>query len=82
MKPKVFIDPDVVFDFFTDREPHANAARELFDLRVNGNVNLDMSAISINNIYYIVRLYLGHRTMLQEIVDLTELTKIIETTIT
>lgn len=52
---KVFIDSDVVIDFFTDREPHANPASELFELNEKGDVVLYLSAVSINNIYYIVR---------------------------
>lgn len=32
MEYKLFLDSDVVIDFFTDREPHANPASELFEL--------------------------------------------------
>ncbi len=55
---KVFIDSDVVIDFFTDREPFANPASELFDLNDKGIVQLYLSAVSINNIYHIVRKFL------------------------
>ncbi len=33
---KLFIDSDVVIDFFTDREPYANPASELFELNEKG----------------------------------------------
>lgn len=52
MEYKLFVDSDVVIDFFTDREPHANPASQLFELSENGSVKLYLSAISINNIYY------------------------------
>lgn len=40
MEYKLFIDSDVVIDFFTDREPHVNPASELFELNEKGNVKL------------------------------------------
>ena len=60
MAYKIFIDSDVVIDFLTDREPHANPASELFELGEKGIIMLYLSAVSINNIYYITRRYLGH----------------------
>lgn len=76
---KLFIDSDVVIDFFTDREPHVNPATELFELSENGIVDFYISALSINNIYYIVRKYLGHKRTLDIIETLTEMIEIIGT---
>lgn len=80
MEYKLFIDSDVVIDFFTDREPHANPASELFELNEKGSVKLFLSAVSINNIYYIIRKFLGHRKAIEVIETLTEMTEIIGTT--
>jgi len=80
MVSKLFIDSDVVIDFFTDREPHANPASELFDLNEKGEIKLHLSAVSINNIYYIVRRYLGHKKTLEIVEELCEMTEIIGTT--
>ena len=80
MEHKLFLDSDVVIDFFTDREPHANPASELFELNEQGNVRLYLSAVSINNIYYIVRRFLGHKKSLEAIETLTEMTEIVGTT--
>lgn len=80
MKYNLFVDSDVVIDFFTDREPHANPASELFELSEQENVSLYLSAVSINNIYYIVRKFLGHKKTLEVIETLTEMTEIIGTT--
>lgn len=77
---KLFVDSDVVIDFFTDREPHANPASELFELNENGSVILYLSAVSINNIYYIVRRFLGHKKTLEVVETLTEMTEIVGTT--
>ena len=65
MEYRLFVDSDVVIDFFTDREPHANPASELFELNEIGNVKLYLSAVSINNIYYIARKFLGHKKTLE-----------------
>lgn len=77
---KLFVDSDVVIDFFTDREPHANPASELFELNENGKVKLYLSAVSINNIYYIVRRFLGHKKTFEVVETLTEMTEIVGTT--
>lgn len=80
MAYKLFIDSDVVIDFFTDREPHANPASELFELSEKGTVVLFLSAVSINNIYYIIRRFLGHKKALEVVETLAEMTEIIGTT--
>lgn len=80
MVSKLFIDSDVVIDFFTDREPFANPASELFELCDQGKLVLYISAVSVNNIYYIVRKYLGHKKTLQIVEELTEITEIVGTT--
>ncbi|MFT4523031.1 MAG: putative nucleic acid-binding protein [Bacteroidia bacterium] len=80
MEFKLFIDSDVIIDFFTDRLPHANPASELFELNEQGKLTLFISAVSINNIYYIVRKFLGHKKALEVVETLTEMTEIIGTT--
>ena len=80
MAYKLFIDSDVVIDFFTDREPHVNPASELFELNEEGDVKLYLSAVSINNIYYIVRRFLGHKKTLEVLETLIEMTEIVGTT--
>ena len=80
MEYKLFLDSDVVIDFFTDREPQVNPASELFELNEQGNVRLYLSAVSINNIYYIVRRFLGNKKTLDVIETLTEMTEIVGTT--
>ncbi len=80
MEYKLFIDSDVIIDFFTDREPYVNPATEIFELNEQGTVKLYVSAISIINIYYVVRKFLGHRKTLEVVESLTEMTEIIGTT--
>lgn len=80
MASKLFIDSDVVIDFFTDREPFANPASELFELNEQRKVELYVSAVSINNIYYIVRKYLGQKRAIQIIEELIEMVQVAGTT--
>ncbi|MCB0649391.1 MAG: PIN domain-containing protein [Saprospiraceae bacterium] len=80
MEYKLFIDSDVVIDFFTDRAPHVNPASELFELNEQGSVKLFLSAVSINNIYHITRRFLGHHKALDAIEALIEMTEIVGTT--
>ncbi|MEM1407674.1 MAG: PIN domain-containing protein [Bacteroidota bacterium] len=79
MVHKLFVDSDVIIDFFTDRKPHLNPASELFDLNEQSKVELYVSAVSISNIYYIIRRYLGHKKSLEVIEDLTNILEIIGT---
>jgi len=76
----LFIDADVVIDFFTDREPHVNPASELFELNEKGEVVSHLSAVSINNIYYIVKKFLGHTKTIEVVDLLIEITQIVGTT--
>jgi len=59
--------------------PFANPASEVFELNEQGKIQLYLSAASINNIYYIVRRFLGHKSTLKVIEELTEMTEIVET---
>ena len=80
MASKIFIDSDVVIDFFTDRMPFANPASEIFELNEQNIIQLYLSAASIINIYYIVRRFLGHKDTLKVVEELTEMTEIVGTT--
>ncbi len=79
MNSKVFVDTDIVIDFFTDRAPFANAASELFELAFKKELQIYISALSINNIYYIVRKFLKHEKAIDAIKSLIGFTEIIGT---
>ena len=80
MASKVFVDSDVIIDFFTDREPFANPASKIFELNELGIIQIYVSAVSLNNIYYIVRKYIGHKETIKIVEELVEITEIIGTT--
>jgi predicted nucleic acid-binding protein len=80
MTSKVFVDSDVIIDFFTDREPFANPASKIFELNEIGAIRIYISAVSLNNIYYIVRKFIGHKKTIKVIEELVEITEIAGTT--
>lgn len=79
MVSKIFVDADVIIDFFIDREPFANPASKIFEFNELGVVDVHISAVSINNIYYIIRKYLDHKAALRIIEELVEITEIVGT---
>ncbi len=80
MASKVFVDSDVIIDFFTDREPFANPASKIFELNELDKIQIYISAVSLNNVYYIVRKYIGHNDTIKIIEELVEICEIIGTT--
>jgi len=80
MGSKIFIDSDVIIDLFTDREPFVNAASEIFELNENGLIQIHVSAVSINNIYYVARKFLGHKKTILVVELLMNMTEIVGTT--
>lgn len=80
MKPKLFLDSDIIIDFFTDRDPFVNSASEIFELNELGIVQIYISAISLNNIYYIARKYLGHKNAIEIVEELVDITEVVGTT--
>lgn len=57
-----FIDTNVILDLVANREPFVTEAELLFKLADEKKVRLYCSAISFNNIYYIVKKVANHAT--------------------
>jgi predicted nucleic acid-binding protein len=76
----VFMDTNVVIDFLADRQPFSLHAARLFDLTIHGQVSIYISAVSYNNIYYILRQSLSNNTTIKLLEELSEMTEIIDVT--
>ena len=76
----VFMDTNVVIDFLADRQPFSLYAARLFDLSVNGKISIYISAVSYNNIYYILRHSLTNNATIKLLADLSEMTVITDVT--
>ncbi|MCI0751519.1 MAG: PIN domain-containing protein [Flammeovirgaceae bacterium] len=52
MVPRLFLDTNIIFDFFFDRGPFSKHAVKLFELCDEGQVDFYLSALSLANIAY------------------------------
>src|SRR5271157_2367366 len=51
---KVFLDADVVLDFYVERQPHHNIAMRLFTELKRSKTNCYTSALVVANVYYVL----------------------------
>ncbi len=73
-----FLDTNVIYDFLADRKPHSREAAFLFSAADRGKIKLYVSAITYNNLYYVLRKDAGHKKALELITLLDSLVTTIE----
>jgi predicted nucleic acid-binding protein len=73
-----FIDTNVLIDFFADRKPFSLDAARLFNHALNKNSINYISAVSYNNIYYILRQSNSHVETIKILSKLDEWTVTID----
>jgi len=69
----------IVIDFLANRQPFAMDAAKLFNLAIDGKAKIYISAVSYNNIYYILRQSISGSAavkLLEELADMTEITDV------
>lgn len=76
----IFLDTNVVFDFFADRRPFSIDAAQLFDLAIERKIKIYISAVSHNNIYYILRQSLTSNATIKLLDELAGMTEIADVT--
>lgn len=76
----IFLDTNVVIDFLADRRPFSIDAAWLFDLAIEGKTKIYISAVSYNNIYYILRQSLTSNATIKLLDDLASMTEIADVT--
>ena len=76
----IFLDTNVIIDFLADRRPFSLTAAEIFNASLSGKVKIFISAVSYNNIYYILRQSLSHSETLKLLEELSEMTEIVDVT--
>lgn len=74
----LFLDTNVVLDFLIGREPFSQDAAQLFVAAEEQRVRLYVSAISYNNLYYLMRQTQGHKKALEMVETLDTLVLTIE----
>lgn len=75
---KVFLDTNVIIDFLAKRKPFDEAAAEIFSLADLGKIKIYISAISVNNVYYILKKPNGHKKTLSLINDILLLAELVD----
>jgi len=76
----IFLDTNIVIDFLADRKPFSLLAAKLFNFVLSGKVKIYISAVSYNNIYYILRQSLSNTETIKLLDELSELTEIADVT--
>jgi predicted nucleic acid-binding protein len=76
----IFLDTNIVIDFLADRKPFSLYAAKLFNYAVSGHAKIYISAVSYNNIYYILRQSHTSIETIKILDDLSEMTEIADVT--
>lgn len=77
---QIFLDTNVIIDFLADRKPFSVAAAEIFNYAVLGKIKLYISAVSYNNIYYILRQSFSNTETIKLLDELSQMTEIADVT--
>lgn len=77
MKRQFFLDTNVLLDALAERPPFATAALKLLDVAERGEIRIYVSAISFNNLYYIMRKSVSHHKALALIAELLEIVQVL-----
>ncbi|MBC8052937.1 MAG: PIN domain-containing protein [Sphingobacteriaceae bacterium] len=76
----IFIDTNVVIDFLANRQPFSIDAARLFDFSISREARLYISAVSYNNIYYILKQSLSNKAAISLLEEFAEMTEIADVT--
>lgn len=76
----VFIDTNVIIDFLAEREPFAMDAAKLFEYANQNKLKIFISAVSYNNIYYILHQSLKHAATIKLLAELSDMIEIADVT--
>ncbi len=76
----IFLDTNVVIDFLADRKPFSLSAAKLFNFSFEGKIKIYISAVSYNNIYYIINQSLSHKETIKLLNKICEMTEIADVT--
>jgi len=74
----IFLDTNVLIDFFADHKPSSIEAARLFNYSFKKEINIYISAVSYNNMYNILRQSCSHAETIKILTELNEWTDIID----
>jgi predicted nucleic acid-binding protein len=74
----IFIDTDVVVDLLIDRKPFSDEAAVLFALIEKKKIKGHISALTICNLYYVLRKVASHKKIIKSLQDLSGLVDVLK----
>jgi len=74
----IFLDTNVLIDFFADRKPFSIEAARLFNYSFKKKISIYISAVCYNYIYYILRQSCSNTETIKMLTELNEWTDIID----
>ena len=77
---QIFLDTNVIIDVLADRKPFSVAAAQIFNFAILGKIRIYISAVSYNNIYYILRQSFSNTETIKLLDELCEMTEIADVT--
>ncbi|MFM8346743.1 MAG: type II toxin-antitoxin system VapC family toxin [Bacteroidota bacterium] len=77
---KIFLDTNVLLDYLAARQPFSLEAARLIELSSRKKIRLFISAVSFNNIYYILRRSISHKEAIHVLRELQEFAEVIDLT--
>lgn len=75
--PLVFLDTNVVVDLLSGREPYAYHAADVFQLALDGQCKLCLSALTMMNAHFLLKSVAGEQTVRHQLQKLEDLVKVL-----
>ena len=80
MKPKVFIDSDVILDLLAQRRPFYDDAAKIFTQAYKKSIEIHTMAVVFTNVFYILRKINGSKVAREQLKNLRLLVRILPIT--
>ena len=74
----IFLDTNIIIDFLANRKPFSDAASQIFSKAESGKIKLYISAISYNNIFYLLKKSFSRNDSIRLLLELMDLTEVVE----
>ena len=76
---RVFIDTDVILDFFFDREPFSDDAAKVLSLCESREIKGFITSVIISNVYYLLKQTATHEKVIEKLKQLITITEVLTT---
>ncbi|MCG9899992.1 MAG: PIN domain-containing protein [Hydrotalea sp.] len=74
---RVFVDTDILMDLLSARQPHYEAAANLFSLADEGKIKIYVSSLAFSNLFYILSRHLDTNQARKKIIQFKTLVSVL-----